>query len=319
MGFFLEELALEDPVDPVSGAGPEEPWELVFDDEPLEGILYGEKRRGPTRANLFWPGLAWVRGIKAACAAGNTREVLEKASEFSASGYSLTPGMCQDLAAVVKAIVPSQPNPILEHDLSPLGPLLEEMWSLALREKDKALQDALGTSLYRWHEHHGDYEDARRILATLIETRREHHDEPGEAVFLNNLAFEYLLEERWQEAIPLFERAAALFKAHSVDYEYANARANYWTCRFESDDLEDIEAIEAELRTLKGVLTKRPGWHGRKPLILLAKIRERGGKIKAAIGLVKRAIASAEGSQTRYAEQDGEYLEHLTRGRHGPP
>ena len=315
MGFVLRELVLDDPVEPVIGAESEEPGELVFDDEPLEGILYGEEARGPTRANLFWPGLVWVRGIAAACGAGNIQEAVTRASEVTASGYTLTPGMCRDLAAIIKAIVPGHPNPILEHDLSRLGPLVGEMWSLALREKDKALKDALGIPLHRWYEHHRQYDLARRILTVLIELCREQHNEPVEAILLNNLAFDYLLEERLQEAIPLFEQAAALFKAHGVDYEYANARANYWTCRFESGDVDDLEGVEAELETLGRTLAKRSGWHARKPLILLAKVREREGRIEAAMSLVEQAIASAEGSGTRYPEQDARYLEELRAKR----
>jgi hypothetical protein len=319
MGFVLEELSADNPVDPATESEPEDPRGLVFDDEPLEGILYGENARRPTRANLFWPGLVWVREIKAACGAGDIRQAVTRASEFAANRYTLTPGMCRDLAPVMSAVVPSHPNPILEHDLSPLAPLVGALWSLALREKDKALQEALGTSLYRWYEHHQRYEDAKRILAILIEICRERHDEPDEAVLLNNLAFEYLLEERWQEAAPLFERAAALFKAHDQEYQHANSRANYWTCRFETEELDGLDGIEGELQTLGEILEKRPGWHARKPLILLARIRERRGKIKAAIGLVKRAVASARGSGTRYPEEDARYLEELREKRRRSP
>jgi tetratricopeptide (TPR) repeat protein len=221
--------------------------------------------------------------------------------------------MCYRLTASIKDLVPNCPNPCLEHDLTPLGPLLEEMWQLALRAEEKSLQQELGTVFYRWYEHYQHYEDARGVLAVLLEISRERGDRTNEAVMLNNFAFEYVLEEKWQEAIPLFEEAATIFRDNSDEYEYANARANYWTCRFECADLENLEEVEEELRTLRDILTRRTGWHARKPLILLAKIEERRGSTQPAIRFVEQAIESCKGSNTRYPELDASYLRDLQR------
>ena len=130
---------------------------------------------------------------------------------------------------------------------------------------------------------------------------------------LNNSAFEYLLEGRWKEATPIFEQAAELFKKTGILFEHANSRANYWICRFESEDLQDMEEIQNELESLRKVLNKKGLWQTRKPLILLAKIEQRRGNIRGAVKLVEQAIESAKGSNTQYPELDRRYLEDLKR------
>jgi len=128
---------------------------------------------------------------------------------------------------------------------------------------------------------------------------------------INNFAFEYLLERKWKEAIPPFERAARILKENGDQTEYANARANYWTCRFECDEVKEVEEVEAELKILSRKLRDSADWHRRKPLVLLAKIEERRGNLDAAVRLVEQAIEACKGGRTRYPELDQTYLNHL--------
>jgi len=313
MGFLLEELMAGNDLRPPQADHMDDSAVLVFDDEPLERILYGKEVEGPTQANLFASGLKCVRQIRQAYGDGDIPKTLEGIAEFTRNGDSLSVQMCFELAEIARAIVPSYPNPVLPHDLAPVGPLLEQMWGLAAATKNQRLQHSLGTPLFRWYEHHERYRDARRVLNTVLHMYREHGDRSGEAIVLNNFAFEYLLEGRWQAAIPLFEQAATMFRKNGNDYECANSQANYWICRFECGDLGDIEAVETELKRLESILTKQPGWHARKPLILLAKIEERRGNTPAAIRLVERAIEACRGSHTRYPEWDANYLRDLQR------
>lgn len=313
MGSFLEELekmfnSRSLPEDTLNDS-----LELVFDDEPMERLLYGEELPGPTPANLFLPGLKHVRQISQACDEGDIPGVLEKVREFQQEKYPLSLEVCYRLMKIMRELVPNCPNPRIEHDLTPLGPLLEEMWTLAQKEKNETLKEVLGMVLVRWYEHHQQYKDARVVLNVLMEKSREKGDQADEAIILNNYAFEYLLEGRWQEAIPLFHQAAMMFMDSGDEYEYANALANYWICRFECADLENLEEVEEELETLRGILRRRTGWHARKPLILLAKIEEIRGNIGAAIQLVEQAIESCRDSKTRYAELDANYLRDLQR------
>lgn len=293
-----------------SGQG-SELTKFIFDDEPLERILYDKSLEGPTVANLYLQVREFVARIENACKEGHIQDAIAIAFELGKSGNLISLDICSRLVDIMKRIVPDYPKPIMIFDLQPLGPFLDYIWMMALQKEDKALQLKAGPVIYRWHEHHGRYHEARQVLARLIEINRGLKNQLDEAVYLNNLAFEYLLEERFQEAIPLFEEAAGMFNKLAISFEYANSRANYWTCRVNLNDIGDTEGLEAELKTLLKILSQAGRHYKRKPLILLAQIEERRGNIKRAIGLMKQAIKSSRDGKTRYTEEDMPYLDHL--------
>jgi len=285
--------------------------EYFFDDEPLERILYDKSLEGPTVANLYLQVREFVARIENACNEGHIHEAIAIAFELGRSGKPISLEVCSRLVVIMIGIVPSCPNPIITFDLLPLEPLLAQIWMMALEKENKALQLHVGPVLYRWQEHYGRYHEARQVLTRLIEINRELKNHFDEALYLNNFAFDYMLEDRYSEAIPLFEEAARMFEKLDITFQYANSRANYWTCRFKLDDIDDLEGIEAELKTLLKIVRQSGQWHERKPLILLAQIEERRGNIKEAIDLVEQAIKSSTGSNTHYPEQDAVYLKCL--------
>jgi tetratricopeptide (TPR) repeat protein len=191
--------------------------------------------------------------------------------------------------------------------------LIEQIWDLAMEKKDKPLQDVVGTSLYRWYEHQKRFGDARQVLTILLEIDREKGDRLDEAVLTNNFGFEYLLEGRHQEAMPLFEEAARLFKEVNNQFEHFNVRANYWICRLECDDSVELESLEGELKTIERILGSQTDWRARKPLMLRAKLEERKGNIHLAIQLVEQAIEVGKKANTRYPESDARYLGYLKK------
>ena len=287
------------------------PMELAFDDEPLEQVLYGKVRKDPTPANLYLPAIEYVQRIVQTYHEGKIQDVLEQASELSSKRYLLSTKMCCQLLIVMKGLVPCYPNPVLKFDISVLGLLLEEVWNHFLKIENKSLQEMIGDPLYRWYEHHRKYENARQVLTRLIENGKEKGDRTTEAVMINNLAFEYLLEGLWHEAAPLFETSADIFKENGNEFEYANARANYWSARFEYAGFEEIEKAEHELKTIADKLNRHSDWRTRKPLILLAKIEEKRNNLTEAIQLVQKAIEKSRGSNTRYPEMDQQFLTYL--------
>lgn len=132
-----------------------------------------------------------------------------------------------------------------------------------------------------------------------------------EAITLNNLAFEYLLEGRFKEALLQFEEAANLFQTLGIPAQSANSRANYWICKFESSHLDATDQVEAELRSLAETLTRARYWQARKPMILLARLAEQLGDLDESILCVEKAIQACKGSRTRYPETDAQYLQRL--------
>ena len=290
---------------------PDPPLEVFFDDEPLERILYGQDLPGPTRANLFYPASEYLRKILQAHQDGKMKELLENASELAGREHLMSLGMCFKLARIMRGIVPDYPNPILTYDLSSLGPLLRKLLDFALKAENRELLESIGSPLYRWCEHSRRYDEARQFLITLTEMYREKGNRADEAVMANNLAFQYMYEARWQEAMPLFEEADRLFKEINYVFDQANARANYWTCGVEFLGLEEFVLAEKEMNDLMQILAKFNDWRSRKPCMVMAKIEEKRGNLKAAIQLVEKAIQVCKDGKTRYPELDAKYLEYL--------
>ncbi len=284
--------------------------EFYFDDEPLERILYGTDLHGPSSAHLYLTGRKYVQKIITACREERVSDVISAAFELAGSGIAVSTEMHYKIAEAIGGFFPYYPNPVMKYDLLPLKPLFEKMWVTALERNDVYFSDKAGSLLFRWYEHNGEYEKAREVLTRLVEICRQTNNISGEAIYLNNLGFEYLLEKQWSDAIPFFEKAERIFKELDITFEGVNARANYWICRFELNDL-DIESIETELKEILRIFNGYGRWYERKPLILLAKIEEGRGNIDKAMELVKKAIESAGNSNTRYPEMDRVYLDHL--------
>jgi tetratricopeptide (TPR) repeat protein len=294
-----------------------DPKEFLFDDEPLENILYGADLKGPSPANLFLPAWKNVRKILTACKEEKLTDIISAASELANSDIRISGEMCYQISEAIGRFFPYYPNPVMKQDLSTLKDLFEKIWRLTSERPDVIHQDKAGTLLYRFYEYHGQYEDARRVLSRLIQISKDQNDKKGEALYTNNFAFEYLLEERWEEAIPYFEEAARMFKEAEIPFEFYNARANYWICKYHLGQLDDIERMETELKEILSKFKGSGRWYERKPLILLAKIEENRGNIHKAMALVEKAIESARDSNTRYPEIDAEYLDHLKRSSLG--
>jgi tetratricopeptide (TPR) repeat protein len=284
---------------------------LVFDDVPIEETLYRKNGRSPSPAGLYSKGLEFARKLRSAQRKRSIRRMADAAAKWAAEKGPLSAGCCMELAGILKSVVPNCPLPKLKFDLAPFGPLLEDIWASALRGADERLQDEAGAILYRWYEHLGRCEEARRILTRLIELARAQGNRGMEGVYTNNFAFEYQLESRWEEAARLFAQAALIFKETGQKFEYANSRSNYWTCRFECADFRESAEADEELARHMATLGDCGNWCARKPFVLKARLAEKGGDIPQAIKLVKKAIRSSAGGPTRYGEIDREYLRKL--------
>jgi tetratricopeptide (TPR) repeat protein len=295
---------------------PEGPVEYLFDDEPLDRILYGDSGQemdcaGPTRANLFFPAVSHIKGIEQLLEMGLDQEAIDKAAEIGAADNPLPAATAQRLLFLLDYLFPNHPKPVVRGNVGSLGILLEKLWDLALESKNEVFVYYSGTKLYRWYEYQRRFDDARHIVGHLMEQCRMKGLRQDEAVMINNYGFDYLLEERWDEAIPYFETAAGMFEECGDGFNHANARANYWTCFVESR-LSDIDEVHVEeLRNLAEILKCSSSWHRRKPLISLARVEERRGNLTEAVKLVEQAIALADDGKITYPDEDRLYLAEL--------
>ena len=286
--------------------------EIFFDDESLDDILYGTGQgKGPTMANLFRKGQFFVDKIVAAYGAGRAEDLICSAHDLCSSGEELSIEMNRTLVEVMCQFVPTCPYPVMKYDILPLGPLLQKLWQDALLRDEKDLIKKTGFVLSHWCENQGLYQESREVLGRLKLLYRDLANQPEEAGTVNGIGFTYVLEGKWQEAIPFFEEAALAFNELRISFRYANARCNYWTCRFELGDMGEIDETEKELKELSATLYGEGRWHERKPLILRAKLEEKRGDIDKAILLVRQAIEVTLGGETHYSDFDGEYLEQL--------
>jgi len=293
--------------------------ELYFDDEPMEQILYGKGTGGPfgpSLANLYLSTCRSLREIKHLCEEGKMSEAVELSAELGRSGVALCASHVMELNPLMSKIVGRPAMIRLAWNIVPLEPLIQRLWQLIQAQEKMALYVAVEPWIYRFYEHQKRYPEARLLQRGFIRFYRSQDNREREAGTLNNLAFEYHLEEKWSEAAPLFEEAAKIYEDVGNYPDHANSRANYWICRlFGLHDVEedDMASLWIDMKKFDNSIGQPGSWHERKPLLLMAKMMERRGRLEKAVRLVKKAIESSEGQGTRYGEIDRHYLEQLTK------
>ncbi len=288
--------------------------ELYFDDESLDDILYPKKRSNGdlTLANLYLHSNEHFRElVRAASQAGVSQAVgiLERLDMTDSLPISVD--MAREVAGVLARIVPNYPMAALPCDLSGLRPLLEKLWRMATRIGDTRLVNKLSWPLFRWYEHHGEYQQARQVLQHLVDEAKANSNRLDEGVHTNNFAFEYLLEERWEEGLRWFQEAVKILDEVGDRSGYQNARANCLLCRFEFDESMDLASIETEIKDIQSVLASGSHWQQRKPYFLAAKVEEARGNLKQAVRFVRKAAARTHPAKSRYHELDRLYLAEL--------
>ncbi len=289
--------------------------ELYFDDESLEDILYPSKKGkgGPTPANLYLRTNEQFREFIAAVHDADFSEAVDVAERLGSSDLPMSTGMAMDIARVMRRIIPLDPLAALPCDLRGLRPLLEKVWCMATDLGDDQLVDRLGTPVFRWYEHSGEYSEARRILRCMIERSKAKGDRHDEGILINNFAFEYYLEERYEEALEWFSEAVRIFDEVGDRFEMQNARANCLFCVFEIGDTLDLGSIEAEIKEMQNDLASGTHWQKRKPHLLSAMVEERRGRLIQAIRFARKAAACTKSAKSSYYEMDRHYLAKLKK------
>jgi tetratricopeptide (TPR) repeat protein len=286
---------------------------FVFDDEPLESILYGEPGTGPTPACLFAPAEPFVSAIMEAFVQGNVEEALRRMAELLASGDPVSISDLIGFTLLIGSFIPQVPCPIVEDRGISYDTLLEPLFTAGVGRNNSILVEKAGTALHRYYEGRGRFTDAMRIVGVLLEKAREtgnRHDEP---VFLNNLGYDYLLEGDFDRAMACFQSALNLFPRHGSYLERMNARLNMLLALYECSGGRYNRSFERRASRLLSSLGN--DWRRRKALILLARIAEGSGDLEKAAQLVRQAVDASEGIPTKHRLEDLAYLERLEGAR----
>jgi len=286
--------------------------DLVFDDQPIESILYDEPGAGPSSASLFSATAPQVSAIIRALDEGAVEEPLRRLASLLARGDLMSQDLLGETARRILALLPQVPCPIIKHRRIPYRELLQPIFAAALAHGARELMEAAGTTLYRFCEAMGRYRDAIDVIATMLE--RAKGNLPNQAVLTNNLGYDYFLDRDWERAAACFERAVELFTRANDTLNRNNSRLNLLCCRYEQG--QTVEGLEREVSELRALLA--PSWLQRKALILLARVAEQRGDPKAAIGLVERALAACKKVPSRHRLEDRAYLRRLTGGSPAP-
>jgi tetratricopeptide (TPR) repeat protein len=283
--------------------------EFVFDDEPLESILYDDPGGGPSSARLFASAENFVSVILQAFERGEADEGLQGMAELFTRGDPVSTSNLIRFAVLIGSFIPHVPRPIVKDRGVPFGALLECLFAAGLEADEDMLVQRSGTLLYRYFEGCGRYADAARVVGTLLERAKGRGNRSDEAVLTNNLGYEHLLSGEWEHAESCFARAIALFADDHAGIERLNARLNHLLARCGRSCGAPPERFERKLFRFQAALGK--DWRRRKALIPLARIAERRGDLETAIRLARRAVEASEGIPTLHALDDKECLERL--------
>lgn len=286
---------------------------IYFDDQSLEYILYGEGNSCSTMANRYLFGAVIVNEFIVACqrydwwTANNTAEQLCQMEEHLSKEH-----YCRILK-MIDSILPSCPRPKPFHfDVGCIMAVISHVWEYAISCDDKNLQNDAGPLLIRLYEYQENYEKALIVAKQLLNNHIQSKNGHKQASILNNYGFILLSQQRWVEALPLFEQAATLYRDLGVGFNHANSLCNYWHCRFMIGDWGVIEETNSILETLTEKLKDSKSWYERKPLVLHAQLEAHLGNHLKAMQLVAKAIRTSRLSGTTYQDDDRKYLKKLS-------
>lgn len=288
------------------------PADLVFDDESIESVLYAQTPAPPTPASIFGPARSLLNTLTSNSNDAKSEAAMQTYVRYLDDGYPVSNELFASLLNIGASFLPEWPKPMLPDMPPSVGPLMERLWRYANGRDDDDLRHVTGSKLWQWYEYVGRHADARSVLAGLevsYERRRQKAELPG---VINNFAFQFLKEGSWNEAAVHFDRAANLASALKQTADYANARANYWGCRFELEGVGICELMAPELRRLGEILAEERWLSGyRKVLVLLGRVEAALGRPMDGVPLLERAVAIDESQGSMYLERDSKLLAAL--------
>jgi tetratricopeptide (TPR) repeat protein len=281
------------------------PQHLVYDDEPLEAILYGAGPAEPTPACIRPvepnPLLLTVL-IDSQDSAALERFYRELAQQVEA-GQLLDRAAAASLANVTRKLLPVWPQPLQKPLLPAARTFLECLWRQS--RSDPVLAESIGNVLWEWYEYSKRHDAAREILAALAEYCEGDGRLAQAALNLNQLAYQWLMQQNWTAAERAYQRSCELATLADSRRNYLIARVGWWSARFEQDPAgiaeplsRDMAALVPEIAGHDIVMTQR------KALVCLARAEAHLGRIEAALKRLDQAIEIDRQKEAMYLAED---------------
>ena len=227
----------------------EVPEDLVYDDEPLDELLYGQLTHGPSAANLYSP----IKRLELALSSADgtvIERAFREASGCCGANPSLIPEIVAKLSDLARGCLPQWPKP-LNGALSAAGlQLLELLWKRGRDAGQRSSMLAAGSVLWEWYEYAQRPASAREVLEELVALHRDQAaDEPMQGL-LNNLAYQHFLLRDWPKARQHYQSACEIAERSGNRADFLNSRVGWWAARYEECPVEVASELVAELRRL---------------------------------------------------------------------
>ena len=294
------------------------PQVLLYDDDDLSSILYGQRPKDPfrkVRAAMRRVHVALRRNDPTAIVLQAWKLLNDHRNEGDISVEVYRP------SASIFALLPSI-HLELSEEAQPCNSfeLHERLWKMGQEFNDDNLFSAVGHRLSLHYEALQRSDDYRGVNDELLRIARSQHNKAEEAVRLSNLGFSYWMEEKWSRARYHFGLAVRMMESLDKHLEHVNVRLNLLICDFEEmlekSDFRSIKKRWEEMQTLGKILKEKKDWRERKVLMIRARVKEKEGDIDGAIQLATEAIRIGETPGCDwYLKHDREYLATLETRR----
>ena len=177
-------------MDEGTGFHGETPADLVYDDDPIEGILYGRSREPATEASIWAPARRFLEELRSGEGAADLNAVLSKCGRFLDDGNPLTPELFNALIEIV--VLPAQMLPATDERQEQLGRLLKSLWCHEVEGQLSPRMMLAGWTYWIWCGRRRNIAEAKEVLASLYRTAGLNRQEIPE---LANVLAERLKEE----------------------------------------------------------------------------------------------------------------------------
>ncbi len=284
---------------------------LVFDDEPLEAILYGAPSPGASRADIYAAAQNKSLLIDEAIANDDHHRSLAHIVDLLEAKKPAPIDTLFKIVVYLDQFIPEYPCPIVEEHGVVYDQILKPCFDWGYEYQNDNLINSSGTKLYRWYEGFGFYEQAADIVSALLELLPPGELSDRNALLINNLGYEFMLDQKWQDAIPYFNRSAEIYEQLGNHTEAANIHANKLLCEFGVHGGEYLVREKKLLHKLAKILNRNFDWRIRKILGLLARMYEFEGKNKYAFKYARLAVEAGKEIPSRHHLSDRAYLTKL--------